>query len=143
MPERDSSLEVELTEALHDLSNARDEAREEGLPLPSKAALQNAEVLLKEMYGISARRFEVYPTPDGEIAIHAPGGPGRSVLLLCGPEGGALCLVNMSGGHRRASYSTTETLPDGFVREALAELETDSEQVADASHGRSRPGAQR
>ncbi len=124
----DSSLEVELTGALYDLSNAHDEAREEGFRLPSNAALQNAEVLLREMYGISARRFEVYPTADGEIAIDAPGGPGRSVLLLCGSEGGALCLVNMSGSHRRARYSTTEILPDGFVREALAELETESGQ---------------
>ena len=117
------SLDAGLTEALYDLRNARDEAREEGFPVPSDTALQNAEVLLKEVYGISPRRFEVYPTPDGEIAIDAPGGPGRSVLLLCGSEGGALCLVNMSGDHRRARYSTTEILPDGFVREALNELE--------------------
>lgn len=125
----DYSLDAELTEALYDLGNARDEAREEGFPLPSNAALQSAEILLKEMYGISARRYEVYPTPDGEIAIDAPGGPGRSVLLLCGSEGGALCLVNMSGDHRRARYSTTEALPDGFVREALAELGAENEQT--------------
>ena len=118
----DFSRDVELTEALYDLQNASDEAREEGFPVPT-TALQNSEILLKEMYWISPRRFEVYPTPDGEIAIDAPGGHGRSVLLLCGSEGGALCLVNMSGEHRRARYSTTETLPDGFVREALTELE--------------------
>lgn len=75
------------------------------------------------MYGISPRRFEVYPTPDGEIAINAPDGEGRSVILLCDSEGGALCLVNLNGHHRRARYSTTEMLPDGFVHEALAELE--------------------
>ena len=119
----DFSRDVELTEALYDLQNASDEAREEGFPVPTNTALQNSEILLKEMYWISPRRFEVYPTPDGEIAIDAPGGHGRSVLLLCGSEGGALCLVNMSGEHRRARYSTTETLPDGFVREALTELE--------------------
>ena len=119
----DFSRDVELTEALYDLRNASDEAREEGFPVPTNTALQNSEILLKEMYWISPRRFEVYPTPDGEIAIDAPGGPGRSVLLLCGSEGGALCLVNMSGDHRRARYSSTEALPDGFVREALTELD--------------------
>ena len=119
----DFSRDVELTEALYDLQNASDEAREEGFPVPTNTALQNSEILLKEMYWISPRRFEVYPTPDGEIAIDAPGGPGRSVLLLCGSEGGALCLVNMSGDHRRARYSSTEALPDGFVREALTELD--------------------
>ena len=81
------------------------------------------------MYGISPRRFEVYPTPDGEIAIDAPGGPGRSILLLCDSDGGALCLVNMNGDHRRARYSTAGILPDGFVRDALAELENESDQA--------------
>ena len=113
----------ELYDALYDLREAKDEALEEGFPVPSEIALENAERLLREMYLISPRRYEVYPTPDGEIAIDAPGGYGRSVLLLCDSEGSALCLVNMNGNHRRAHYDTTNTLPDGFVREALIELE--------------------
>ena len=112
----------ELQNALRDLRQASDEAIEVGFPQPSDIALENAERLLKEMYGISPRRFEVYPTPDGEIAIDAPDGQGRSVILLCDSEGGALCLVNLNGHHRRARYSTTETLPDGFVHEALGDL---------------------
>ncbi len=111
----------ELNDALRDLRETSDEARDEG-PQPSDMALGNAERLLREMYGISPRRFEVYPTPDGEIAIDAPDGHGRSVILLCDSAGGALCLVNFNGNHRRARYSTTETLPDGFVHEALAPL---------------------
>ncbi|MYD60045.1 MAG: hypothetical protein F4W91_03295 [Gemmatimonadetes bacterium] len=117
------ALNPELYAALHDLQEATDEALEEGFPVPSELALENAERLLREMYLISPRRYEVYPTPDGEIAIDAPGGYGRSVLLLCDFEGSALCLVNMNGNHRRAHYDTTNTLPDGFVREALIELE--------------------
>ena len=35
----------------------------------------------------------------------------------------------MNGNPRRARYSTTERLPDGFVREALAELEHESDQA--------------
>lgn len=111
-----------LKDALRDLREVRDEAREEGFPQPSEQALQNAERLLIEMYGLSPRRFEVYPTPDSEIAIDAPDGQGQSVILLCDSDGGALCLVNMNGNHRRARYATTKTLPDGFVREALADL---------------------
>ena len=119
----EKALNPELYDALYDLQEATDEALEEGFPVPSEIALENAERLLREMYWISPRRFEVYPTPDGEIAIDAPGGHRRSVLLLCDSEGGALCLVNMNGNHRRARYDTTNTLPDGFVREALIELE--------------------
>lgn len=122
MPLKNKADISELNDALHDLREASDEARDEGFPQPSKIALKNAERLLREMYGISPRRFEVYPTPDGEIAIDAPDGQGRSVILLCDSEGGALCLINFNGNHRRARYSTTETLPDGFVHEALAEL---------------------
>ena len=31
-------------------------------------------------------------------------------------------MVNMDGVHRRARYSTADTLPDGFLRDALEEL---------------------
>ena len=116
-------LHPDLRDALHDLDQAKDEAREEGFPVPSDTALRNTRRLLHAMYRILPRRFEIYPMPDGEIAIDVPGGPGRSVLLLCGSDGGALCSVNMDGAHRRARYSDTRGLPDGFVRDALAELE--------------------
>ena len=113
------TIDAELAEALSDLNEASAEAREEGYPMPSDAALEDAGRVLKAMYRISPRRYEVYPTPDGEIAIDAPGGYSRSVLLLCDSQGGALCLVNMNGNHRRARYSSSERLPDGFIREAL------------------------
>lgn len=111
----------ELRDALRDLDEAKDEAREEGFPAPSDTALGDARRLLRTMHRMLPRRFEVYPMPDGEIAIDVPGDGGRSVILLCEPDGGALCLVNMNGRHRRARYSDTDLLPDGFVREALAE----------------------
>lgn len=112
-----------LADALRDLGEVKDEAREEGYPTPADVACKNANRLLKEMYRLSQRRFEVYPMPDGEVAIDASGGQGNSVLLLCDSDGGALLLVNMGGEHRRARYSSAPALPDGFVREALAELE--------------------
>ena len=114
---------VKLADALRDLGEVKDEAREEGYPTPADVACKNANWLLKEMYRLSQRRFEVYPMPDGEIAIDASGGQGNSVLLLCDSDGGALLLVNMGGEHRRARYSSTHSLPDGFVREALGELD--------------------
>jgi len=113
----------ELNDALRDLDEAGTEAREEGVPPPSEAALTNARRLLRAAYERAPRRFGVYPTPDGEIAIDAPNGQGQSVMLLCDSEGGALCLVNINGQRLRARYSTTHTLPDGFVREALEDLE--------------------
>ena len=119
-----------LRDALNDLDEATAEVREEEFPVPSGLALANARRLLLAMYKLSPRRFEVYPTPDGEVAIDAPGGRGRSVVLLCDSDGGALCLVNMDGKHRRARYSDTGLLPDGFVREALDEVARRDELAA-------------
>ncbi len=121
------AIDDELISLLVDLREASDEAREEGYPIPSEMALHNAERLLKELYNASPRHFEVYPTPDGEIAIDAPGGYNRSVLLLCDSQGGALCLVNINGNHRRARYSSSERLPDGFIHEALTDLKSEAD----------------
>lgn len=109
----------DLRDALCNLDEAGDEPCEEGFSAPSDTALQNAHRLLHTMYRISPRHFEVYPTPDGETAIDAPKGFGGSVLLLCDPDDGALCPVNMGGVRRRARYSDTHGLPDEFMYEAL------------------------
>ena len=120
------SLEIfetsELTEALQDLKEIERDAVEENFRKPSKLAQENASRILRDMYQVHPCRFEVYSMPDGEIAIDARGGFGKSVVLLCESEGSALCLVNIDGSHRRARYSETAKLPDGFIKEALAEL---------------------
>ena len=121
---------AELRDALSDLDEVSDEAQDEDFPIPSDLALANARRLLLAMYKLSPRRFEVYPTPDGEVAIDAPGGRRRSVVLLCDSGGGALCLVNVDGKHRRARYSDTGSLPDGFVREALDDVAQRDELAA-------------
>ena len=95
-------MNLELRAALRDLDSAEPDAREDGFPIPLKEAQENARRLLQAMFRISNRRFEVYPTPDGEVAIDARGGPGRSVLLLCDSDGGTLCLVNPNGKNDRA-----------------------------------------
>ena len=114
---------ADLHAAMQDLDGAIEEAREEGYPQPSSLALKNAERLLRDLYRLRNCRLEVYPTPDGEVAIVAPGGHGQSLLVLCDSDGGALCSVNLNGEHRRARYTTVTALPDGFVREALDELD--------------------
>lgn len=130
IPQPTPAYPSELRDALTDLNEAREEAREEGFSPPSQLAIENATRLLQEMYSILPHRFEVYPMPDGEIAIDAPGGYGRSVVLLCYSDGGALCSVNIDGNHRRARYSNADTLPDGFLREALDELVRSEDQAA-------------
>lgn len=118
----DEEQDADLTAALSELERVVDEAREDGLEPPSREALQNADRLVRSIFALHPCRFEVYPTEDAEVALSVPGGHRRSVLLLCDSNGGALCSVNLNGQHRRAVYDSAEILPDGFVREALAEL---------------------
>ena len=117
------SIRKRLDAAQQELAEATAEAQEEGYPIPSELAFANARRLLPAISRLSPRPMSVYPTPDGEICIDLFGGFGRSVLLLCESGGGALCLVSLDLEHRRARYDTVRTLPDGFVREALDEME--------------------
>ena len=113
--------EPELSVALADLREATAYAEEEGFQIPSKSAINNADRLLREIHKTSPPHLEVYPTPDGEIAIHIPNGRGRSVVVLCGSDRGALCMANLNGGHSRKKYSTSDALPDKFLRQALVD----------------------
>ena len=115
---------AELSEALQELQEVTADAEEDGLDIPSHVAIANAERLLRAMYSISQRRFVVYPVSGGRIAIDARGPNDRIVVLTCDSEGGALCMVTINGEYRRARYSTARELPDGFIREALAALDT-------------------
>ena len=116
-------LPARLAAAQQELAEAAAEAQEEGYPIPSELAFANARRLLPAISRLTPRPMSVYPTPDGEICIDLYGGFGRSVLLLCESGGGALCLVSLDLEQRRAHYDTIRTLPDGFIREALTEME--------------------
>ena len=122
-PATAGAVPARLAAAQQELAEVAAEACEKDFPVPSELAFENARRLLPQIYQLSPRPIAVYPMPDREIVIDIPGGFGRSVGVYCESDGGALCLVNISGEHRRARYATTRTLPDGFIREALAELE--------------------
>ncbi len=115
-----------LEEALQDLNEVTADAEEDGLDIPSDLAFKNAERLLRAMYGISPRRYGVYPDYDGYITIDARGPNDRIAVVMCGSDGGALCLVTIDNEPRRARYSTARQLPDGFIREALLDLGKES-----------------
>ncbi len=123
------SSNPDLRDAHRDLMTASEEAEEEGFIVPSCTAHETAGRLLYAMYDIWPRRFEVYPTPNGSIAIDAPDGQGRSVIVLCESRGGVLCSVNTNGSCRQARYDDAGGLPDGFVREALNELRGSSNRA--------------
>ena len=121
-PRAKPTADAALLDMLADLRDARAEAVEEGFPLPSDLSITIAERVLTATRRFSTRRFEVYPTPDGEIAIDMPI-DGGSVLLLCDSDGGALCLVNLNGDKRQKRYPSAAELPDEFLIQAMSDLE--------------------
>ena len=118
---------VRLAQALGELDQVLEEAQSEEYEIPSNEAIANAEYIIKQIYEDSIYSLQVYPMPDGEVAIDAANGKGSSVLILCNSDGSALCLVNINGNQRRAHYSNSNTLPDGFISEALDELQQKQE----------------
>ena len=113
----------ELADALADLADACEEAREDGFPVPDQQLLERSEKLLRKLYGVWPHRFEVYPNPDGEVAIDARNDRGSAVLFLCEPAGEVLCLVHVNGEQHSHRYPSTEDLPDGSLIKALSSLE--------------------
>lgn len=118
-PDNDAQVQALVAE----VDAVEAEAREEGFPCPSVQARSNAKQLLNGIARIYHHDIDIYPTPDGEVAIDLSGGYRRSVLVFCDADGGALCMVSLMGVHRRAHYDEAPTQPDGFMREAIAELQ--------------------
>ncbi len=111
-----------LSEALQDLREVQEEAREENLEIPSRVVISNAEIVIRRMYNILPRRFEVYPTDHGDVAIYVPGGYRRSVLVFCESGGSILCMVNSDGDHSRHRSNIAEIQRGGFIWRALIDL---------------------
>ena len=115
-----------LSDALIDLSDVREEAREDGFTEPSDLALRNAERLLRAMYDILPWRYEVYPMSYGKVAIHTSNGQGASVMALCESDGGAMWVANLKSGHRGNHCKSADDLPDAPLRDVLMELRRDT-----------------
>ena len=123
-PEAKPSPGSDFEDALKDLEESPDEAREEGYAPPAELATRNARRLLHRMYELRPCRYEVYPTQDREMCIYIPEG-GRSVLVTCDPDGGVHCSTSLERGHSRTYYDRDYAAdpPPGFLREALATLD--------------------
>ena len=113
---------VWLADTLAALADIDDEIAEENLPAINAATKAEAERLIRAL----AQQFSaptVYPTQDGEIAIHfkSPRRP-DSVVILLNNGGQGECYAYTDGRSRRAHYDVSADLPDGFLEEQLRAL---------------------
>ena len=111
-----------LKNILDDLWSLPEETRAEGIPVPPKKLLQSVERLIKAMFDILPRQFEVYATADAVVDIDVPNLRGSSVIVSCNKGGGALCTVHILGEYQSRGYENMNLLPDAFLTESLQEL---------------------
>ena len=109
--------------ALAQLELIVDEAKEEVFEPPTDIGKGNARAMLEVMFKLAPREYDVYPMPDGEVAIDT-GKPERRVFVFCPPDGGIQCIGWIGKERRDVSYGTVEEVPTEFLHEILLELET-------------------
>lgn len=105
-----------------DLADVRNEAEAEGWPTPSDSTCSGARRLLVEMFEILPCRYEVYPTPHGEVAIDLPSGFSASILVLCISESRAMYFVTAECEEHIRDNLPVNDLPDQFLRQQLVRL---------------------
>lgn len=113
-----------LADALGELGECVDEAREEGYPEPTGNALALAEALLKRIAqrATPLPQPSVYPSADNEIVLFFCNGEVQAAVSIAIEAGGeGVCFSNI-GGLRRARYQDARELPDAFVAGELLKL---------------------
>ncbi len=113
-----------LPAVLEELESIDDEIKEDGLPQVSDTARGEARRILKELRNHYIAPT-IYPTKDGEIAIHfkSPVAP-AAVLIEINNEGQGACFSHTEGKSRRARYDDSSELPDQFVKAQLEALKS-------------------
>ena len=77
---------------------------------------------------VSALRYQIpvdtdiYTSGDGRVEVEVSGATGYGLSLICEPGGSALCLIAAKNASRRARYSNSSELPDGFLLKGLTDV---------------------
>ena len=120
---RSETDSADLNAALTDLAEVKAEALEDGYLEPTEEAVRCAERLLRRAYQCIAQRYEVYPMPEGEIALDPPSGFKQSILFLCRADGSVHCMLYLNGVHQTITFESAQELPEQFLRDTLLRLQ--------------------
>lgn len=111
----------ELDAALEDLERVKQDAAEDGWPLPSEDGIKRALTILQAMYKINPLRYDIYPMDEGEVVIDG-GGLGHRIGVFCYPDGHVLYIGWIDGKRQRVRGESTDDIPYEFLRSALSQL---------------------
>ena len=112
-----------LQEALDALAEVKSVAREEDCNEPSDLAISNAEVVVRMMFELSDRAYDVYPMGGGEIAIDV-GNAGRRIGVFCYPDGKMQYVVFLDDEPQDVRKDSVEDIPIDLLSGALHQLDT-------------------
>ena len=111
-----------LADALAALTRIDDEIAEDNLPAVNTATKAEAERLIRALAHHPCDP-SVYPTQDGEIAIHFKSSSRPdSVVILLNNGGQAECYAYTGGRSRRAHYDVSSDFSIGFLEDQLRAL---------------------
>ena len=112
-----------LRDALDALYEVRTVAREEDCDEPSDVGINNAEAVLRQMFELSARVFDVYPMGSGEVAIDI-GNRGRRMGVFCYPDGRVQYVVLLDGERLDIREDGVQNIPIDLLNRALNQLDS-------------------
>ena len=112
-----------LQEALDALADIRTVAREEDCEEPSESAIANARILIREMFALSERTYDVYPMSGGEIAIDV-GNRGRRIGVFCYADGKVQYVVLLDDERHDIRTDGVNDFPTALLMQALNRLES-------------------
>ena len=111
-----------LREPLDTLGRVKDLALEDECDEPSDIAISNAGVILKAMFAISPRLYDIYPMGGGEIVIDG-GSRGQRIGVFCYPDGRVQYVGWIDEERQQVREVGTENIPTDFLWRALCQLD--------------------
>ena len=96
---------IDFTNAVNDLRDSPEAAEQDwGITLES-AVIDQAHRVLTSVFEIFPRSWNIYPTPEGEIAIDADTPHGTKVVVTCNLTGAVRCMAYINGEFRSQEYA--------------------------------------
>ena len=119
-PGKVESIPQLLRDALDSLYEVKVLAKEDECDEPSDLAINNVEVVLREMFTLSPRPYDIYPMVGGEIAIDA-GNDGRRLGVFCYPDGRMQYVGLLGTDSEEVRQDSVSSIPVEFLRRFLSQ----------------------
>ena len=120
--EIDQTQDQGIADAIACLDDIASDAHDMGYQVPAVGVVAETRRILQEMHKYRSASYDAYSMSEGRVGIGVDGEFGKSMLVVCEPEGTALCVVTVNRVSRHARYDDSSFLPDDFVKQGLRQV---------------------